>query len=67
MNENDMFMVELKMYGSTYMRTFMARRMLNTPEMQGLAKLADAKGFGLEITRVDTMEEIEHFLEQLDR
>ena len=59
------FLVNLRMFDDTYYRTAMAEAMLNTPEMEGLRELAQAKGFRVDLERMSTIEEMERFLEQL--
>ena len=60
-----LFLVSLRMFDDTYYRTAMAEAMLNTPEMEGLRRRAHAKGYRVDLERLDTIEDMERFLGQL--
>lgn len=63
------FLVSLKMYGDDYYRTVVTA----TSEMphprqivsEELSKLASANGFHFEVTRLDTLLDMERFLKRL--
>jgi hypothetical protein len=60
------YLVSLRMFEDTYYRATMAESMLNTPEMANLRNLARKRGFRVDLERMDTIEDMERFLDQLE-